>query len=413
MTPTPAGEPQLAFAALHHPGFRRYFATAFTAMTADYVEHVISYWVLFEKFASPALGGVAVLTHWLPFLLFSVYTGALADRFDARRIIQIAYLLYLLVSVGWGVLFLTDTLEVWHAVVLLTIHGIAGVLWGPASQLLIYQIVGTQHLQSAVRLNSTSRQLAVFLGPAIGGGMMLALGPGWGMILNAFLYVPLLLWLWKAPYTTHGGGAATRGGIAQIIDTIRSLSGKRTLTAMILLSGATSLFVGNAFQAQMPEFAHDLGTEKADFSYTALLAANAAGGVLAGVLLETTNRLPARPGVAIGLTIAWTFAIAGFALATSYPLALVLMVIAGFLNLAATAMAQTLVQLNAPPAIRGRMIGLYNMAANGLRAASGITVGVLGAVIGIHWSLALSALALLAVTIPLMGLAMRVRAADR
>lgn len=398
-----------AFAALHHPGFRRYYLTAVTAMTADYIEHVISYWVLWEKFASPALGGVAVLTHWLPFLLFSVYTGALADRFDARRIIQIAYVIFLAVSVGWGVLFLTDTLEVWHAVVLLTFHGLAGVLWGPASQLLIYEIVGTEHLQSAVRLNSTARQLAVLLGPAIGGGMMLALGPGWGIIANALLYLPIIVWLWKAPYATRRGKPSGSSGIAQIIDTAKSLSGNRTLTAMIVLSGATSLFVGNAFQAQMPEFAHDLGTGKADFSYTALLAANAAGGFAAGVILETAGRLQARPNIAIALTIAWSFAIAGFAITTSYPLALVLMVIAGFLNLAATAMAQTIVQLQAPSHMRGRMIGLYNMAANGLRAASGITVGVLGAVIGIHWSLALSALALLAVTIPLMGLAMRSR----
>src|SRR5690349_2798981 len=95
---------------------------------ADNIEHVISYWVMFEKFHSPVLGGIAVLTNWLPFLLFSVYFGALADRLDNRRIIQISMLMFMAVSAAWGVLFLTDTIQIWHAVVLLTVHGMAGVL---------------------------------------------------------------------------------------------------------------------------------------------------------------------------------------------------------------------------------------------------------------------------------------------
>ena len=65
-------------------------------------------------------------------------------------------------------------------------------------------------------------------------------------------------------------------------------------------------------------------------------------------------------------------------------------------------MAQTLVQINAPAPIRGRVIGLYSMSGLGLRAFSGITVGILGGVIGIHWSLALSALGLLAITLGLL-----------
>ncbi len=55
-------------------------------MVADNIEHVISYWVIFQAFHSPTLGGFAVISHWLPFLLFSVYTGTLADRFDCRKL---------------------------------------------------------------------------------------------------------------------------------------------------------------------------------------------------------------------------------------------------------------------------------------------------------------------------------------
>src|SRR5204863_2756356 len=146
-------------------------------MMADSIEHVISYWMMFQKFHSQTLGGFAVVSHWLPFLFFSVYAGALADRFDPRRIIQLGMLCFIIASLGWGYFFITDTLEMWHAMVLLVIHGCAGVLWQTPNQMLLYDIAGPADLSSAVRLNATARYLGVLVGPAMGGAIMLALGP--------------------------------------------------------------------------------------------------------------------------------------------------------------------------------------------------------------------------------------------
>jgi MFS family permease len=127
-----------AFAALRRPGYGAYLFGSMLAMAADSIEHMISYWIVFEKFQSPALGGYAVISHWAPFLFFSIWSGALADRFDPRRIIQAGMILFMLCSLAWGVLFVSGTLEVWHAVVIFTVHGFAGVLWSPASQLMIH-----------------------------------------------------------------------------------------------------------------------------------------------------------------------------------------------------------------------------------------------------------------------------------
>ncbi len=383
-------------------------------MMADSIEHVISYWMMFQKFQSPALGGFAVVSHWLPFLLFSVYSGALADRFDPRRIIQIGMLLFSAVSLAWGLLFLTDTLEIWHAVVLLTIHGLAGVLWVPATQLLIHDIVGPAELQSAVRLSSTSRYLGLLAGPALGAGFFLLFGPAWGVLINAVIYMPFAFWLWKAPYGPRfrkDGEAPRRAirGLADILATAREIAGNRTILSMMALAGGASLFVGNAYQAQMPEFAHDLGHGDADFSYSALLAADAAGALLAGVILESRGFLKARPRTAFILAILWCIALASFAGSSWYPLSLGLLFVVGFVELSFSAMAQTLVQLQAPPEIRGRVIGLFAMAALGLKAFSGVTVGIVGGIIGIHWSLALSALALLAIFMTLLAFSLRRR----
>ena len=383
-------------------------------MMADSIEHVISYWIMFEKFHSPALGGFAVVSHWLPFLLFSVYSGALADRFDPRRIIQLGMLCFIVASLGWGFFFVTDTLEMWHAMVLLVIHGFAGVLWGPAGQLLIHDIVGPERLQSAVRLSATARMLGLLMGPAVGGGLMLALGPAYGILANALIYLPLMVWLWKAPFRPRSHekhGAPAVRGLADIVAAIRDITGNRTIVSMILLAGGASLVVGNAYQAQMPEFAHDLGHGNADIAYSMLLAADAAGALIAGFVLESRGLLQARPKTAFVLAMLWCCAIGGFAVAGSYPLAFALLFVAGFLQLSFAAMAQTLVQIHAPAHIRGRVIGLYNMASLGLRAFAGVTVGLMGSLVGIHWSLALSAVALLAIIIGLLGFTVRTRSA--
>jgi MFS family permease len=95
-TAAPTAPAKRSFAAMRHGGFRVQFITFVFAMMADNIEHVISYWMMFQKFHSPALAGFAIVSHWLPFLLFSVAAGALTDRFDPRRIIQCGMLLFIL-----------------------------------------------------------------------------------------------------------------------------------------------------------------------------------------------------------------------------------------------------------------------------------------------------------------------------
>jgi len=393
---------QRSFAALRHPGYRAYFILASMAMMADSIEHVISYWVLFEKFQSPALGGFAIISHWLPFLLFSVWSGALADRFDPRRMIQIGMVLFMGVSVAWGLLFTFDVLEIWHAVVLLILHGLGGVLWGPPTQLLVHEIVGREQLQSAIRLNSMGRYLGLLMGPAVGSAIMLMLGPANGILVNALIYLPLVIWLWKAPYgpkfrKTKPMPARTVRGFKDIFSTALAIAENRTVVTMVLLGGSAAFFIGNGYHPQMPEFAYDLGYGNGGLTYGLLLAADACGALVAGLVLESLGLLRPKARSALILAMLWCFFIAAFAASTNYLIALALLFAVGFVELSFNSMAQTLVQLRAPPEIRGRVIGLYNMSSLGMRTFSGVTIGVIGGYIGIHWSLALSALVLLVI----------------
>ncbi|MFI5606274.1 MFS transporter [Amycolatopsis sp. NPDC051903] len=386
------------FAALYNKDCRPYLFGAGLAMMADNIEHVITYWVLWEKFQSPALTGFEVISHWVPFLLFSVYFGGLADRHDCRRIIQAAQALFMVVSALWGVLILTGSLQVWSACVLLVLHGCAGAIWGPGEQLMLHDFVGPAELPSAVRLNATFRSLGILFGPVVGSALLLGLGPVAGIFVNVAFYLPLTIFLFRTKFTGHtrDGGiiARPRVGLFDSVRVLREVGANPTMVGMIILAGLGAFFVGASMQSSMPIFAQDLGAGSAGTAYGVLLFANGAGGVLGGVLLEATGRIKPNVPAAVVSTAVYGLSSLFFAWTASYPLAVVLLLVGGVANLASMSIGQTVVQLLAKPEERGRVIGVYNVSANGLRAGSGFTVGLLGAAVGVHWSLGLSAAAL-------------------
>jgi MFS family permease len=404
------------FAALRSTDCRNYIVGASMSMGGDSIEHVISYWVMYQQFHSPALAGFAVISHWVP-ALFSVYFGAWADRSDCRKIIQLAQLLYMSVSAAWGVLFLTNSLQVWQCLVLLSVHGLAGAIWAPAEQLMLHDLAGREQLPSAVRLNATGRSTGFLAGPALGSVMLLVLGPAVGIFANILMYLPMTVWLARTRYTGHvrdaAGPRTARVAPFEAIQILREATSQPVLISMVLISGVSSFLIGSGIQPQMPEFAIDLGMNQAGIGYGLLLAANSAGAVLGGIILESTHWLKPTVRVAMISTLVWSACLLGFAASQQYAVALLLLVGAGMANLASQSTAQTLVQLLAPAEKRGRIVGVYTMASNGLRAGSGLSIGLVGGVIGIHWSLALSALALAVVVVALIWVTERLVAASR
>lgn len=385
------------FAALRNADCRPYLVGSGLAMMADNVEHVITYWVLWQQFHSEALVGFQVISHWVPFLLFAVWFGGLADRYDCRRVIQVGQVLFMFVSVAWGVLFLTHSLQVWHACVLLVLHGIAGALWGPAEQLMLHDFVEPAEVPSAVRLNATFKSLGILCGPVVGSALLLGLGPTWGIFANVAIYLPLTLFLSRTRFTGHlrdGVVVRARMSLADGLRTLRGVAADHTLVSMIILAGLGSFFVGASLQSAMPVFAADLAGGSGGHAYGVLLFATGAGGVLGGLVLEATGWIHPRVSSAVMATAVYGLAILGFALTHSYPLALALLVVQGVANLASMSVSQTVVQLRAPAEQRGQVVGVYTMSASGLRAGSGVTVGLLGAAVGLHTSLAMSAVAL-------------------
>jgi hypothetical protein len=278
---------------------------------------------------------------------------------------------------------------------------------------MIHDMVPAEDLPSAIRLNASSRYLSILLGPAVGGGLMLLLGPAWGLLTNVLIYLPFTILLLRFPYTGHAarGRRPTEStvGLTDAWNVFTAVRTESRIMAMIVVAGATSFLVGNAFQAQMPAYANYLGADETGTRYTVLLAADAAGALLGVLLLESANF--SRPSVRAAIASAgfWGLTMGLFALTQNYAMAVALLVLAGAFNIAFQSMAQTLVQLLAPPAIRGRVVGLFTTAMMGLRAGSGLTVGLLGNVIGVRLSLAASSFAVVLVSVALFARDARAR----
>lgn len=383
MTPPPTRR----FGALRERGPRAYLISAGLSMMADNIEHVITYWVLWQTFHSELLVGFEVVSHWLPFLLFSVPFGALAERFDCRRLIQISQILFMLVSLSWGLLFLTGSLQMWMACVLLVLHGLAGALWAPAEQLMLHDFVDEAELPSAVRLNATFRNLGILFGPVVGSALLLGLGPVAGILTNIVFYLPMTLLLIRTPYTGHvrsGGAVATVPGFSATMATLRSMARDRVMLAMIALSGLVALAIGGSLQVSIPDFAtSNLALGDSGLGYGILLFANGAGGVLGGFALEAVGK--GKPTVKA--VVVWTalFGVTTLVVALThvYWLAILALLVGGVANLASNSLSQAIAQLRAAPSERGRVVGVYSMFSSGLRTGNGITLAVLGSLWGI------------------------------
>jgi MFS family permease len=373
-------------------------------MAGDNAEHAITYFVMWQTFHSPLLAGFAVISHWLPHLLFGLPFGGLADRFDCRRLIQISCAAFGLASLIWGFLFLTGTLQAWHCVILLLLHGFASALWHPADGVLIYDIVGPRDLTSAVRLMSTGLSLGQLAGPAFGAVMLFTVGPAIGMFINAALYLPFAIYLLVMPLDGHRrrATAGPRLKFRDVFGVLRELPRYPSILVVLVLQGAVAVLIGTAIMPLLPEFGDLLGLDAAGFGYGLLLIATATGAVIGGLGLEAVGRIRASTRLAIVSTLVFALCTVVFAFSRDFVLSLLVLAVGGVATIVSSSTSQTVVQLQAPDDRRGRFLGAFGMTSMGLRLGSGVLLGVLGAALGVSAAIAIDATALAVVAVTLL-----------
>ncbi len=373
MSPAAAGSP---FA---HRDFRRFFASRIASGVAIQIFNVGVGWHVYDLTGDPFALGLVGLVTFLPSVLLALLTGQVADRFDRRTVLAAAFALAALAVAGLLLLQLVRSRAVLPVFLLVFSFGCARAFANPAGAALLPTLVPTDLLRVAVTWNSMAFQGSIVVGPALGGLLWLL---GGTVVFGAALGGLLLA---SALVSTLGArppaAAGEERGLSSLLAGFTYIRARRVILGAISLDMVAVLLGGAT--ALLPIFAKDI-LQVGPAGLGALRAAPAVGAVAMALWLAR-RPLERRVGRTMLLAVAvFGLAMAGFGLSTSFLLSLACLAVAGAADMVSVIVRQTLVQLETPDAMRGRVAAVNTVfigASNELgEFESGVVAGLIGTV---------------------------------
>jgi MFS family permease len=356
-----------------HRNYRIFFAGQLVSLAGTWMQNVALAWLVLELSASPLAIGALMFWRFVPFTVFGLVAGVLADRLDSRRLVMGTQGAAMVVSVALAVVTLTGTATLPLVYLLAALGGITLAFDAPGRQSLTFRMVGPRELPNAVALNAGLFNGSRVVGPAIAGVIIAAAGTGVCFVLNAVSFLAVLAAL--ASLREDELHPVERDPSARLVD------GTRRALAFVLhdpqlrsVLGVVTIVstVGFNFHVLVPLLASDtlnVGAEGFGF-----LSATFGLGALVGALVTATMREASWGLFATGAT---GFGVLALALAPveNAVLAGVLLLAIGVCFTLFTANANALVQLGAPDQLRGRLIALYLFAFVGVAPLGGLFAG--------------------------------------
>ncbi|GKQ36542.1 MFS transporter [Streptomyces sp. A012304] len=345
------------FSSLKVRNYRLFFAGQVVSNIGTWMQRIAQDWLVLSLTGSATAVGVTTALQFLPMLLFGLYGGVLVDRLPKRRALLVTQSSMAVTGIALAVLTLSGHVQVWHVYVAAFAVGLATVVDNPARQSFVSEMVGPDQLQNAVSLNSANFQSARLVGPAVAGLMITGVGTGWAFLANGLSFVApivgLLLMRARELYVVE---RAPRGK-GQLREGLRHVAGRPELIWPIVLVGFVGTF-GFNFPVYLSAFADDVFHAGAG-SYSLFNTLMAVGSV-AGALLAA-RRGTARMRVLIAAAVAFGAIELVAAVAPTLWLFALLMVPIGMFGMTVNVTANTGIQLNTDPAMRGRVMSLYMM----------------------------------------------------
>ncbi len=353
------------------------------------MQGVAQRWLVYELTGSEALLGIVNALTSLPVALLGPFSGAVADRFEKRRILigvqitaaSIATLLWLLTS--------TKLIAVWHILLLALGLGVVRAFDVPTRQSFWVELVGKEDLMSAITLNSAVVNLSRILGPSVAGIIIAKVGTATCFLINAVSFLPPLFVLLAMP-PTPVMARQSEPLLSSLREGACYLRNNKAVLKLLLLVGAWSLF-GGQFDVLLPVLADKtFGVREKGYGF--LVASIGIGAVL-GAVVAASLEVKRRRGmqVMLGSAIA-IFGLASAAFVKSFPLALLSLSLVGFGMVMQNATSNTLVQTLTPDELRGRVMGVYSLVFIGLAPLGSLFYGFLGQWLGAQNALVFGAL---------------------
>ena len=328
----------------------------------------------------------------MPVMVLGLFGGIIADTLPKRATLYVTQAGSGLVALTLGVLTLTGTVQVWHIYVLATILGCISAVDMPVRQSFVVEMVGREHVVNAVALNSATFNGARIIGPAVGGVLIGAVGVGLCFMLNAASYLAVLAALFLMhevelhPAIRSPIPHSPRAVLDQLAEGLRYVRHTPSVFLAIMVLGIVSTVALN-FSVVMPLYAAD--TLHGDASTYGYLMAAAGVGSLAAALLIAFGMRPTLRLLIIGSALIGV-ALVALAISPVLLISLPVMVLLGFATITMSATTNTLIQLQVPDALRGRVMSVYTTVFAGTTPIGGLASGVAMAVAGVTATLAVA-----------------------
>jgi MFS family permease len=391
------------FAPLAVPNYRRFFVGQVFARCGAWVQTVAEIWLVLRLTGSGVSLGLTTALQFAPMLVLGAWAGVWADRVSKRRILLAAQGWMVAPALTLLVLTATGAAELWMVYVLVLARGLGHAVDTPVRQSFVMEVVGRDQVAAAVSLNSAVVSTARLVGPAVGGALIAGVGiaPCFAVSCAAFIVAVGAL-LAMDPVSLQRAALSGRypGQLREALSQVRSNPALRLpLTAMAVVG--TLAFNFQVVLPLMARYAFDGGAE----TYGALAGAMGAGAVV-GALATAGRSSHSLAGLgAIGL--AFGALLAAIAAAPTLSLALAALVLMGATSISFTATTNSLLQLAAPTAMRGRVMALWSVVYLGSTCLGGPIVGWVSEHAGPRAGLALGALATFATGAGLLIAAVR------
>ena len=377
------------FKSLHILNYRLWFIGALISNIGTWMQRTAQDWLVFDHLTDHDAGamGITMALQLGPQLFLAPVAGLVADRFNRRHLLVVTQSTMALLSTGLGLLVVLGAGQLWHVYAFALLLGLVSALDAPVRQTFVSELVRDDYLPNAVALNSASFNVARMIGPAVAGGLTVAVGPGWVFLINTTTFLALLFSLWKIPASSLRllpRAAPGKGRIREGLRYVRFRPDIVVVLVAVFIVGTLGLnFV--LFIAAMvgTEFGLDAGA-------FGLMNSIMAIGSVTGALLSAGRSKP-RLRVIFGAAGAFGVTSGLAALAPGYFWFGVALVPVGLFAITMMTSANGYVQTTTDPVMRGRVMALYMAIFMGGTPIGAPLVGWVANVAGPRWSMSVAA----------------------
>jgi MFS family permease len=372
-----------ALRAFNHRNYRILFPASVLSNIGTWAQRIAQDWLVLELTGSAQLLGLVTALQFLPSLLLSLYGGVLADRFDKRTLLMVTNIGAGIGSLVMGLLVVTGVVQIWHVALLAFIVGVFSALDAPVRTSFNSELVGKSDIPSAISLNSANFNAGRLIGPAASGLLIVLFGTGVSFIINSFTYVAVVIAL-SMMQKEKLFIEAKPDTSAKLKQAVQYVLKKRELKLVMIAVFFATTF-GLNFQIFMAVMAtKEFGLGPAEFGLLgSILAVGSFTGVLVSARLEHLRvpKFVMAGGVMFGLLLtiaAWMPNYGSFA---------AILPILGGVALLTLISANSYVQTNSDPKLRGRVMGIYLLIFMGGTPIGSPLIGLFAEAVGIRWAI--------------------------